>query len=68
MGALEIFKKNGNEIIFLSPEVQKRAHQLGKEWAAGIAGKNDWFKKVMDSQDKFEKEWTAVGSIRYFQR
>ena len=68
MGALEIFKKNGNEIIFLSPEVQKRAHELGKEWAAGIAAKNDWFKKVMESQDKFEQEWTAVGSIRYFQR
>lgn len=68
MGALEKFKQNGNEIIYLSPEVQKKAHQLGKEWAAEIAKKNDWFKKVMDSQNTFEQEWSAVGSIRYFQR
>jgi len=68
MGAMEIFKKNGNEIIFLSPETQKRAHELGKEWAAAKAKDNPWFKKVMESQDKFEQEWSAVGSIRYFQR
>lgn len=68
MGALEKFKKTGNEIIYLSPETQKRAHELGKEWAAKIANKNPWFKKVMDSQNKFEEEWGAVGSIRYFQR
>ncbi len=68
MGAMEKFKKNGNEIIFLSPETQKRAHELGKEWAAEKAKKNPWFKKVMESQDKFEQEWSAVGSIRYFQR
>ena len=57
-----------NEIIFLSPETQKRAHELGKEWAAKIAKENAWFKKVMDSQNKFEKEWEEVGTIRYFQR
>ena len=68
MGAMEKFKKNGNEIIFLSPETQKRAHELGKEWAAEKAKKNPWFKKVMESQDQFEQEWSAVGSIRYFQR
>jgi len=68
MGAMEKFKQNGNEIIFLSPETQKRAHELGKEWAAKIAQENEWFKRVMDSQDKFEKEWEEVGSIRYFQR
>ena len=68
MGAMEIFRKNGNEIIYLSPETQKRAHELGKEWAAKIATGNAWFKKVMESQDQFEKEWGQVGSIRYFQR
>jgi len=67
MGAMEQFKKTGNEIIFLSPEVQTKAHELGKEWAQKIAADNPWFKKIMDSQDKFEKEWKQVGAIRYFQ-
>jgi TRAP-type mannitol/chloroaromatic compound transport system substrate-binding protein len=68
MGALEKFRQTGNEIIYLSPETQKRAHQLGKEWAANVAKDHPWFKKVMDSQNSFEAEWGAVGSIRYFQR
>jgi TRAP-type mannitol/chloroaromatic compound transport system substrate-binding protein len=68
MGAMEKFRQNGNEIIYLSPETQKRAHELGREWAAKIANENAWFKKVYDSQNKFEAEWGQVGSIRYFQR
>ena len=68
MGAMEKFEKTGNEIIYLSPETQKRAHELGKEWAAAIAPKNPWFKKMIESQDSFEEEWGQVGSIRYFQR
>jgi TRAP-type mannitol/chloroaromatic compound transport system substrate-binding protein len=40
---------------------------LGKEWAKEIAQKNEWFRKVMESQDKFENEWKKVGTIRYFQ-
>ncbi len=66
MGAMEKFRKNGNEIIFLSPETQKRCHELGQEWAANIAKENAWFKKVMDSQDAFEKEWMEVGTIQVF--
>ncbi|MCP4625277.1 MAG: C4-dicarboxylate ABC transporter substrate-binding protein [bacterium] len=68
MGAMEKFRKTGNEIIFLSPETQKRAHELGQEWAAKIAKDNAWFKKVYDSQNAFEAQWQQVGSIRYFQR
>ena len=68
MGAMEKFRKTGNEIIFLSPETQKRAHELGKAWAAKIAQDNAWFKKVYDSQNTFEAEWQQVGSIRYFQK
>jgi TRAP-type mannitol/chloroaromatic compound transport system substrate-binding protein len=67
MGAMEKFRKTGNEIIFLSPETQKRCHELGKEWAANIAKDNPWFKQVMESQDTFEKEWLEVGNTRYFQ-
>lgn len=66
MGALEKFKKNGNVIIYLSPETQARAKQLGKEWAAEKAKGNPWFKKVMDSQNKFDSEWDNVNKIRYF--
>lgn len=67
MGAMDKFRQTGNEIIFLSPETQKRAHELGREWAAKIATENAWFQKVMDSQNAFENEWKQVGTIRYFQ-
>ena len=66
MGALDKFKKNGNEIIFLSPETQAKCKQLGKEWAGEISKKDEWFKKVMESQNAFDNQWEAVGNIRYF--
>ena len=67
MGAMEKFRETGNEIIFLSPETQTRCHELGKEWAKEKAKDNEWFKKIMESQDAFEKDWKQVGDIRYFQ-
>jgi TRAP-type mannitol/chloroaromatic compound transport system substrate-binding protein len=67
MGAMEEFRKTGNEIIFLSPESQTRAHEMGKKWAEKHAETNPWFKKVMESQNNFESEWKQVGDIRYFQ-
>lgn len=67
MGAMEVFKKTGNVIIHLSPEVQSKAHELGKEWAKEIAKTNPWFKKVMESQDAFEAKWKAVGDTRYLE-
>ena len=63
--ALETFRKNGNEIIFLDPAVQKQIHQLGKEWAQELAANNEWFKKIFDSQEAFQKQWKPVGNIRY---
>ena len=66
MGAMEKFRKTGNEIIFLSPETQKRCHELGQEWAANIAKDNPWFKKVMDSQNAFEAEWLEGGQHKVF--
>ena len=68
MDAMEVFKKQGNEVIFLDAETQKKAHELGQEWAHEHAAKNDWFKKVFDSQVTFEKQWDSVGKIRYFTR
>jgi len=67
MGAMEIFRQNGNEIIQLSPETPTRAHEMGRKWAADIALTNPSFNKVMESQNAFEKKWKTVGDIRYFQ-
>lgn len=67
MGALDAFKKAGNEIIYLSPETQTRCHQLGKEWAEALAAKDPFFKEVFDSQNAFEKAWDKVSSIRHYQ-
>ena len=68
MNAMEVFKKQGNEVIFLDSETQKKAHELGQAWAKDYAAKNAWFKKVFDSQVAFEKQWNAVGKIRFFDR
>ncbi len=65
MDALDAFRKNGNEIIFLDSEVQKQILKLGKEWAQGHAAKNEWFKKIFESQEAFEKQWKPVGAVRY---
>ncbi len=66
VAAMQTFKDNGNEIIYLKPEVQIRAKQLGKEWAAQKAEGNPWFKKIMDSQNKYDADWETVGKIRNF--
>ncbi|MFZ5585391.1 MAG: TRAP transporter substrate-binding protein DctP [Thermodesulfobacteriota bacterium] len=66
MTAMETFKKKGNEIIYLDSETQTKIHQLGKEWAAEKAKDNEWFKKVFESKNAFEKSWDGVSSTRYF--
>jgi TRAP-type mannitol/chloroaromatic compound transport system substrate-binding protein len=60
MGAMETFKKRGNIIIELAPEVQAAAYKLGKEWADAQAAKDPWFKKFLDSQRKFDERWKTV--------
>jgi TRAP-type mannitol/chloroaromatic compound transport system substrate-binding protein len=67
MGAMDVFKKKGNEVIFLDSETQTRCHELGKEWAREKAATNEWFKKVFDSQEAFEAAWNLVGPTRFFQ-
>lgn len=66
MHALGVFKKKGNEIIVLNPKTQKKVHFLGKKWAESKAAGNPMFRKVLDSQNKFEKEWALVGQSRHF--
>jgi len=66
MGAMEIFEATGNEIIYLDPETQAKARDLGRQWAAEVSAKNPWVKKIVDSMNAFDKQWQGVGSIRYF--
>ena len=66
MTAMETFKKKGNEIITLDNDTQARIFQLGKEWAAEKAKGNEWFQKVFDSKNDFEKGWDGMYATRYF--
>ena len=60
--AMETFKKRGNVIMELSPKVQSEARRLGYEWADQqvAKAKDDWFKKLWDSQRTFAEKWKNV--------
>ncbi len=62
--ALEFYKKEGNEIIELAPEVQREAKALAVKWAEEQAADNAWFKKVWESQRAYEKLWENAASYR----
>jgi len=62
--ALEFYRKQGNEIIVLDAEVQKKGKKLGIAWATEQAKTNPWFDKVMKSQLAFEKLWKDAAHYR----
>lgn len=62
--ALEFFRKQGNEIIELDPEVQYEAREAGLAWAEKQAEGNDWFKRVLESQKQFAELWKDSGRYR----
>lgn len=62
--ALEFFRKQGNEVIELSPEVQYSAREAGLAWADEKAKDNAWFAKVLDSQKAFSKLWMDANKYR----
>ena len=62
--ALEFYKKEGNEIIVLDADVQRKAKKLGLEWADKQAKDNPWFAKVLKSQREFEKLWSQASYYR----
>ena len=62
--ALKFFREQGNEIIELSPEVQKATKEMSVKWADEQAVANPWFKKVWESQRAFEKLWENASSYR----
>jgi TRAP-type mannitol/chloroaromatic compound transport system substrate-binding protein len=61
--ALDFFKKQGNEVIELDPEVQYATRETATKWADEQAAANAWFKTVLDHQRAFEKTW--VDAPRY---
>ena len=60
--ALEFYKKAGNTIIELDPEVQYAARKIGLEWAEKHAKENKypWFAKVFKSLKDFEALWKGA--------
>jgi TRAP-type mannitol/chloroaromatic compound transport system substrate-binding protein len=62
--SLEVYRKAGNEIIELAPEVQYEARKIALAWAEGQAKSNKWFKTVLDSQLAFEKQWKGADKYR----
>lgn len=55
--ALKWFEEQGNEVIVLDPEVQQAVLKTAQKWGNSQAGKNDWFKRVMEHQAAFETVW-----------
>lgn len=62
--ALEFYRAQGNEVIVLDAEVQKKGKALGVAWAQEQAKDNPWFAKVLASQLAFEKLWKDAAHYR----
>jgi TRAP-type mannitol/chloroaromatic compound transport system substrate-binding protein len=62
--ALDFYRKAGNEIIELAPEVQYKAREVALAWAQKQAAQNAWFKRVLDSQLGFEAMWANAERYR----
>lgn len=62
--ALEFFRKEGNEIIELAPEVQHQTREIANKWAEKTAAENPWFAKVHENQVTFDKLWKEAPSYR----
>lgn len=64
--ALEFFKKAGNTIIELAPEVQYAGRKIGLDWAEKTAKENKypWFAKVFASQKELDALWKGASGWR----
>ncbi|MGE0734092.1 MAG: TRAP transporter substrate-binding protein DctP [Alphaproteobacteria bacterium] len=61
--SLDVYRKAGNEIIELSPDVQFETKAVALKWAQNVANSDKWFKQIYDHQVAFEKLW--AGADRY---
>ncbi|TAK82295.1 MAG: C4-dicarboxylate ABC transporter substrate-binding protein [Betaproteobacteria bacterium] len=62
--ALQFFRKSGNEIIELSPEVQYKTREVAFRWANKTRAGNPWFGKILKSQIDFERLWQDAPRYR----
>ncbi|MFO1363625.1 MAG: TRAP transporter substrate-binding protein DctP [Burkholderiales bacterium] len=64
--ALDFYRKAGNTIIELDPEVQFAARKIGLEWADRVAKENKypWFAKTLASQKAFDAQWKGAEGWR----
>jgi len=62
--ALAFYRKEGNEVIDLAPEVQYQARRVAFKWADKIRAGNPWFDKVFRSQVQFEDQWRDAPRYR----
>lgn len=66
--AIQFYKEQGNEIIELDPEVQYETREVGLKWAEEIAGRNEWFSRVLESQKEFDELWRGAERYRKVMR
>ncbi len=62
--SLDVYRKAGNEIIELSPEVQYETKVVAGRWAQKVASEDKWFKQVLDHQLAFEQLWKGADGYR----
>ena len=64
--ALEFYKKAGNTIIELAPEVQYAGRKIGLDWAEKISKENKypWFAKVHANQKELDALWKGASGWR----
>ena len=63
--AMNFYAENGQKIIELDVDVQKRTRELGFEFAERQSAENEWFKRVWESQREFEQLWKDAERYRY---
>ncbi len=52
------------EFVVLDDEVVKKAKELTAKWSDEHAGKNSWFKRVLEHQRAYAKKWRAAHIYR----
>ncbi|MGI9333874.1 MAG: C4-dicarboxylate ABC transporter substrate-binding protein [Gammaproteobacteria bacterium] len=65
IAALKEFENSGNEIVQLSPDFIAAANKAADEWADNEAGKNEWFKRVLDDRRSFQADMAAWPRFRF---
>ncbi|PXF30290.1 C4-dicarboxylate ABC transporter substrate-binding protein [Pokkaliibacter plantistimulans] len=62
--AYEELKNGKNEIVRLDPSFIKAVYEETTKWEDEYAGKNEWFKRVLDSQRTFKKDMQSWPEYR----